>query len=46
MKVLEETHTSTEFMQISSNLRSVDVARNRAKGKAPRKGIDSRPEKA
>ena len=28
MKVLEETYTSTEFMQISSNLRPVDVARS------------------
>ena len=39
MKVLEETHTSTEFMQISSNLRPVDVARSRAKGKAPSKQL-------
>ena len=42
MKVLEETkrtHTSTEFMEISSNLRPVDVARSRAKGKAPSKQL-------
>ena len=34
MKVLEETHTSTEFLEINSNLRPVDVARSRTKGKA------------
>ena len=39
MKVLEETHTSTEFMEISSNLSPVDVTRSRTKGKAPSKQL-------
>ena len=39
MKVLEEAHTSPEFMEISSNLRPVDVARSRAKGKASSKQL-------
>ena len=39
MKILEKAHSSTEFMEISSNLRPVDVARSRAKGKAPRKQL-------
>ena len=29
MEVLKETHPSTEFMEISSNLSPVDVTRNR-----------------
>ena len=39
MKVLLETHTFTEFIEIRSNLRPVDVARSRAKGKAPSKQL-------
>ena len=39
MKVLKETHPSTEFMEISSNLSPVDVTRSRTKGKAPSKQL-------
>ena len=39
MKVLEETHPSTEFMEIGSNLSPVDVARSRTKGKPPSKQL-------
>ena len=35
MKVLEGTHPSTGFMEISSNLSLVDITGSRTKGKAP-----------
>ena len=39
MKVLEETHPSTKFMKISSNLSPVDVTGSGTKGKAPSKQL-------
>ena len=39
MKVLEETHPSTEFREIRCNLSPVDVTRSRTKGKAPGKQL-------
>ena len=39
MKVLEETHPSTDFMEIRSNLSPVDVTRSRTKEKAPSKQL-------
>ena len=39
MKVLEGTHPSTGFMEISSNLSLVDITGSRTKGKAPSKQL-------
>ena len=37
MKVLQQMHPSTNFMEISSAFNPVDITRNQTKGKARRK---------